>query len=73
VLQEHNMGLCQKFCYKFVVFYHDIRLSGRISGNLPDIRSTPDIRPDTGYPALIISRISGIRYPAKKVSGPTLY
>ena len=26
----------------------------------------------SGYPASTISRISGIRYPAKKVSGPTL-
>ncbi len=41
------------------VFYLNIRLSGRISGDLPDIRSTPDILPD-------------IRYPATKVSGPTL-
>jgi len=39
---------------------------------LPDIRRWPDIRPDTGYPAFEISRISGIRYPAKKESGPTL-
>ena len=50
-----------------------MNLSGyRISGNLQNIERWPDIRSDTGYPALEISRVSGIRYPAKKVSVPTL-
>ena len=40
----------------------DIRLSRRISGNLSDIKRWPDIQLDTGYPALEISRISGIRH-----------
>ena len=35
VLQEHDMGLREKFCDKMFVFYCNIRLSGRISGNLP--------------------------------------
>ena len=39
----------------------DIGLFGRISGILPDIRRWIDILPDTGYSALEISRISGIR------------
>ena len=39
---------------------------------MQDIEHWPDIRPGTGYPELEISRISGIRYPAKKVSSPTL-
>ena len=40
----------------------------RIFGNLPDIERWPDIQPDTGYYALEISRMSGIRpkkYPAQ--------
>ena len=45
-LQEHNTGLPQKFCDKMFVFYRNIRLSG----NLPDIRSMPDIQPKK-YPA----------------------
>ena len=32
-----------------------------LSGNLPDNERWPDIQPDTGYPAIEISRISGIR------------
>ena len=59
----NNTRLRQKFCDKFVVFYRNIRLSGRISGNLPDIRLTPDIWHKNQ---------SDIRYPAKKLSGPTL-
>ncbi len=38
LLQVHNMGLQQKFYNKMFVFYRNIRLSGRISGNLSDIR-----------------------------------
>ena len=53
----------------------NIRLAGRISGNLTDIERWPAIRPDNRYLALEISHISGIRnkpdirYP---VSGQTL-
>ncbi len=39
MLQEHNMGLRQKFCDIFVLFSTAI----------------------SGYPALVISQISGIR------------
>ena len=37
----------------------DILLSGRISGNLPDIERWPDMRPDIGYPALEIPSFEG--------------
>ena len=39
---------------------------------MPDIRRWSEIRPDIGYPALEISRISVICYPAEKVFDPTI-
>ena len=54
----------------------DIRLSGRISSNLPDNLGWADIRPDNRHYKSVSFNIRfpdsfNIRYPAKKVSSPS--